>query len=92
MVAVGGSELGAPGCDNGFRDLVERDASAEDLSEGRLATGGLRLATDARDHSLRPAEQDGPVLQEGAPLSHLRRADQLATGDEHLAAGGEREA
>src|SRR5881628_1093989 len=78
--------------DHGVRDLVERDGATQRSGERRCSARAWRRAAHGCDDVLCPVEQDGSMLQECASLPDLRRAHQLAAGDEYLAADGSREA
>src|SRR5690349_8018378 len=88
---VGGGELRAPRGDDRGDDLIETHTPSEDGGQGRLSAHCSPLTAHPAHDLLRAVEQNGPMLQERVTFPHLRRADQLATGDEHFTAGGDRE-
>src|SRR5437867_9439871 len=91
-VEVGGGDRVAPRRDDGVGDLLKRHGPAEYSSERGYPTCDLWLAAYGCNDLLRAVEQNGPMLQECVSFPDLRRAHQLATGDEYLAAHRGREA
>src|SRR5207249_5804544 len=92
LVKVGGGDRVAPRSDDGVGDLLKRHGPAEYSSERGYPTCDLWRAAYGCNDLLRAVEQNGPMLQECVSFPDLRRAHQLATGDEYLAAHRGREA
>src|SRR6266700_2849885 len=82
----------APRSDDRVGDLLKSHGPAEYSSERGYPTCDLWLAAYGCNDLLRAVEQNGPMLQECVSFPDLRRAHQLATGDEYLAAYRGREA
>src|SRR6266516_2713631 len=92
LVKVGGGDRVAPRSDDRVGDLLKSHGPAEYSSERGYRTCDLWLAAYGCNDLLRAVEQNGPMLQECVSFPDLRRAHQLATGDEYLAAYRGREA
>src|SRR5207253_1823243 len=92
LVKVGGGDRVAPRSDDRVGDLLKSHGPAECSSERGYPICNLWLAAYGCNDLLRAVEQNGPMLQECVSFPDLRRAHQLATGDEYLAAYRGREA
>src|SRR2546425_11109128 len=92
LVKVGDGRFVAPRLPSRLDDLVPRHVSSQLRGKRGCRTCDVWLAADGCNDFLRAVEQDGPMLQERVSLPDLRRAHQLATGDEYLAACRGREA
>src|SRR5882724_6194180 len=92
LVKVGGGLFVTPRLHDRLDYLVPRHASSQLRGKRGCRTCDVWLAADGCNDFLRAVEQDGPVLQERVSFPDLRRAHQLATGDEYLAACRGREA
>src|SRR2546428_5025391 len=92
LVRVGGAPSVPPRRHDRLDYLVPRHVSSQLRGKRGCRTCDVWLAADGCNDFLRAVEQDGPMLQERVSLPDLRRAHQLATGDEYLAACRGREA
>src|SRR5437773_138618 len=80
------------GLDHRLGDLLERNRTVERSGQRRFGACDVWRGAYGCNDLLRAVEQNGPMLQECVSFPDLRRAHQLATGDEYLAAYRGREA
>src|SRR5437016_3334900 len=92
LVKVGGGAFVTPRLHDRLDYLIPRHASSQFRGKRGYRPCDLWLAAYGCDDLLRAVEQNGPMLQECVSFPDLRRAHQLATGDEYLAAYRGREA
>src|SRR5713226_10674376 len=91
-VKVGGGDFVAPCLHDCSGNFVPRNSSSQLRGKRGRRTCDVWHAAYGFNDLLRAVEQDRPMLQECTSLPDLRRAHQLAIGDEYLAADRSREA